>query len=172
MERFVPAGLHIILPSANTAFSQASWTQSLDVMPCRQSFLLWRRRCAATCCASPSKASRSKWSRWWALHLRVLTRMVAFLPSACISRSHSPCCCPHRSSEPRPLEAEQTQHLTSGPQARQTMPIKMDEGTLLAVLNAAAHEGDAALARMAWNLLVGTLLSPSIAANGTASVCA
>jgi hypothetical protein len=44
-----------------------------------------------------------------------------------------------------------------GLQARQTMPIKMDEGTLLAVLNAAAHEGDPVLARMAWNLLVRAL---------------
>jgi hypothetical protein len=39
------------------------------------------------------------------------------------------------------------------------MPVKLDEGTLLAVLNAAAHERDALLARMAWNLLVRTLLT-------------
>jgi hypothetical protein len=38
------------------------------------------------------------------------------------------------------------------------MPVKLDEGTLLAVLNAAAHKRDALLARMAWNLLVRTLL--------------
>ena len=42
-------------------------------------------------------------------------------------------------------------------QHRQTMPVKLDEGTLLAVLNAAAHERDALLARMAWNLLVSIM---------------
>jgi hypothetical protein len=50
-------------------------------------------------------------------------------------------------------------------QHRQTMPIKLDEGTLLAVLNAAAHERDALLARMAWNMLVSILLRPSASAD-------
>lgn len=44
-------------------------------------------------------------------------------------------------------------------QHRQTMPIKMDEGTLLAVLNAAAHKADAHLARMTWDLLVSCCCS-------------
>ncbi len=44
-------------------------------------------------------------------------------------------------------------------QGRQTMPIKMDEGTLLAVLNAAATQADGQLARDTWALLVRTSVS-------------
>ncbi len=39
------------------------------------------------------------------------------------------------------------------------MPIKMDEGTLLAVLNAAATQADGQLARDTWALLVRTSVS-------------
>lgn len=38
------------------------------------------------------------------------------------------------------------------------MPIKMDEGTLLAVLNAAATQADGQLARDTWALLVRSLV--------------
>lgn len=56
-------------------------------------------------------------------------------------------CCPPR------MDRVSVTRLCRFFQGRQTMPIKMDEGTLLAVLNAAATQADATLARITWDLL-------------------
>lgn len=48
--------------------------------------------------------------------------------------------------------------------AEQAVPIKMDEGTMLAILNAAAATAHAPLARMAWGVLVRSLAKPTSSA--------